>query len=370
MQANKKVSFCAVALIGLGIQMATIDVARAGTTCKDSAGNSPCVGTNTPCVCVELGGSTPVEGTDFTLDFSDASNPDVELLVGNLAWVVYSQASSTDTTPANLGDITIDPTVLSDDFELTVINGTGDGAENVASIVLNVVNFIGFSSIEDGTINGNVTGNIEVVDDSGGSGGLLNLEVQGNVGGTVSAEDVEDFVIGGNYTGLGMDFTQILTLGSLEVKGDLSGDVDLGTLKAAGAIKIWGAVAQATTIDITTMESGSAVNVNFDDTSRTAGDLILGNGLPSGSAVTIHALASTGSVNFTGDDLVGQMVIFDDMAGDIVNVNDITSGWIDVHGTLKGTGRILVDGICTGSHIGSDITIFEATESLSLIRIT
>jgi len=338
-------------------------VARAAPVCDTS-------GSGNPWVCVDKSGADPIEGTDFTFDFSDASNPDVILQVGYLDWVVYSQASSSDATPANLGDITIDPTVLSDDFELTIINGTGDGAENVASIVLNVVNFTGFSSIEAGTINGNVKGNIEVVDDSGGSGGLLNLEVEGNVGGTVSAEDVEDFVIGGDYTGLGMDFTQILILGSLEVKGDLSGDVDLGTLKALSTIKVWGAVAQATTIDITTMELGSAVNLNFDDTSRTAGDLILGNGVPANSAVTIHDLTRTGSVNFTGDDLVGQMVVFGDLAGDIVEVNDITDGWIDIHGTLKGTGRILVDGICMGSHTGSDITIFEATESLSLIRIT
>ncbi|MFQ5463116.1 MAG: hypothetical protein ACE5E5_10895, partial [Phycisphaerae bacterium] len=137
-----------------------------------------------------------------------------------------------------------------------------------------------------------------------------------------------------------------------------------------GAVNVGSATLKPPNDHYSTIKSGSAVNLNFDDTSRTAGDLILGNGLPTGSAVTIHDLTRTGSVNFTGDDLVGQMVIFDDMAGDIVNVNDITTGWIEVQGTLKSTGRVLVDGICAGAHMGSDITIFEATESLSLIRIT
>jgi len=99
MQANGKLRFCAVALVGLGIQMATINVARAATTCKDSGGNSPCVGTNTPCVCVDLDGITPVILTDFTMDFTVSTEPNVEFLTGG-DWVVWSQEHLTSVAAA------------------------------------------------------------------------------------------------------------------------------------------------------------------------------------------------------------------------------------------------------------------------------
>jgi len=41
-------------------------------------------GTGNPYVCVDKSGLDAEEGTDFTFDFSDASNPDVILQVGNL----------------------------------------------------------------------------------------------------------------------------------------------------------------------------------------------------------------------------------------------------------------------------------------------
>lgn len=53
MQLSCRIPVVASVLIGLTINLTSSSIARAGETCKDSAGKSPCEGTNSPCVCVE-----------------------------------------------------------------------------------------------------------------------------------------------------------------------------------------------------------------------------------------------------------------------------------------------------------------------------
>jgi len=67
---------------------------------------------------------------------------------------IYSTVSASDPTPANLGDITIDESVTSGDFELSIKNGSNPGAANVRSIVLknNNTRWNCFSTLSDAKI--------------------------------------------------------------------------------------------------------------------------------------------------------------------------------------------------------------------------
>jgi hypothetical protein len=121
----------------------SMPTAFAGQTCKDSAGNSPCSGSHSPCVCVEradLNSPPPQEGTDFTLDvFTDPSYPDVTFKTGSSTpWRVWSQVSATDATPAHLGDLFIDSTSSTDNYkiELRNPNNGNPGCVNLKSAVL------------------------------------------------------------------------------------------------------------------------------------------------------------------------------------------------------------------------------------------
>lgn len=104
-------------------------LAKAGTTC---AGTSPRV-------CVEradLNSPGPIADTDFTFDFSDSTNPDVKFKTGSTTpWRVWSQVSSSDTTPANLGDLFIDSSGSSDNYfvEIKNPNNGNAGAANLVS---------------------------------------------------------------------------------------------------------------------------------------------------------------------------------------------------------------------------------------------
>ena len=115
----------------------------------------------------------PEVGTHFTIDSlctgcSDA--PKVVLIEGGsstpVAWVLYSEVISSGAA-ANLGEVLLNPTVASDKFELSIKNGAGAGAADVASIVLDDAGFTGYSNLGATTISGSVNGAITLVDDGG-----------------------------------------------------------------------------------------------------------------------------------------------------------------------------------------------------------
>ena len=67
------------------------------------AGGSDCRTGPTVKICVEWGqGGNPTHLTDYTVDFSDSSNPDVELMTADLDWIVHSELVSTGAA-ANIG---------------------------------------------------------------------------------------------------------------------------------------------------------------------------------------------------------------------------------------------------------------------------
>ncbi len=119
-----------------------------------NAGGKKCVqeGTGTIEVCVEWSDVVaPVLDTDFRVDFSNASNPDIELITGNLGWIVSSEVVAT-LVPANIGSLSLDPSVSTDDFEVTLQNGRKAGAANVGSLDLTAVGWTGRSSLTGNSV--------------------------------------------------------------------------------------------------------------------------------------------------------------------------------------------------------------------------
>ncbi len=107
--------------------------------CVDNPGTGPdiCVDWNVP-------GEQPALGFNFDLNFSE--NPDITLRTG-AAWNVRSKDDSGN--PANIGDIKIDATVVTDNFDLAITDNSGGfgvggpGAANVGAILLADLNGVG-----------------------------------------------------------------------------------------------------------------------------------------------------------------------------------------------------------------------------------
>ncbi len=144
--------------------------------------------------------ANPVEGTDFDVDFSDASNPDIQLIAGNLGWIVSSEVVSSG-NPANIGDLSLAPDELADDFEVKIANGAGAGAANVSSIILTATDFTGYSSLDAGSkITGTLKGALTVVEDSGGNGGGVRFTVDGDVTGVMTVPNARGLTVEGDIT--------------------------------------------------------------------------------------------------------------------------------------------------------------------------
>lgn len=79
-----------------------------------------------PDICVNKGGASPILGINFRLDYAvDPSNPSVELLTGDLSWNVRSDDNG---SPGNIGSITIDPVLGTENYGVKIANGSNPGA--------------------------------------------------------------------------------------------------------------------------------------------------------------------------------------------------------------------------------------------------
>ena len=115
--------------------------------------DNPETGANLPDICVDwdVPGEQPLLGIHFDVFFADLANPDVTLATG-AAWNVRAKDDSGN--PANIGDIKIDATVVTDSFDLAITDNSGGfgvggpGAANVGSIILSdATNWTGQASI-------------------------------------------------------------------------------------------------------------------------------------------------------------------------------------------------------------------------------
>lgn len=156
-----------------------------------------CAGTS-PRVCVKKSGAV-VEETHFTFGFTDPDNPDIELITGASDWEVWSVVSVSDSTPANIGTLSIDQTAGSGDFVVKIANGTGFGAANVGSILLQPPTD-DYSSIAAGSkINGDLTGNLILQENSFGTGATANFTIEGDVTGNINVGNAAGLTIEGTY---------------------------------------------------------------------------------------------------------------------------------------------------------------------------
>ena len=80
------------------------------------------------------GMGNPIEDTDFVMSFGDTANPDIELQTGNVTWNVRSE--NDDTSPGNIGTISLNPTSSTADFDLTILSGTDPGADRMDDVRL------------------------------------------------------------------------------------------------------------------------------------------------------------------------------------------------------------------------------------------
>ena len=126
--------------------------------------DNPESGPNRPDICVDWDKTgKPDEGLDFVVVFvNHLANPDVILSTGP-AWNVPSKDNAGN--PANIGDIKIDATVVTDSFDLAITDNSGGfgvggpGAANVGAILLSDPDplWTGHSSITTGEITGDLT---------------------------------------------------------------------------------------------------------------------------------------------------------------------------------------------------------------------
>ena len=182
-------------ILGVGIVAATQPVFAdclgdtAGWTCvcENSSSN--------PTICVKWVEGAPVQPTHFVVDFSCTgcpSAPNVTLKQSS-DWRVWSYDSTNGL--GDIGDITIDNSG-SGSYWVRIMNDAGDaGAVDVSSIILDDAGWTGYSSINGGKIYGDL-GNLTVIEDVLFNGGDFEMEVGGDVTGTVVIPNLTRLLIG------------------------------------------------------------------------------------------------------------------------------------------------------------------------------
>ncbi len=343
-----------------------------------SAGGKTCVqdGADTTKVCVEWSlVADPDEITDFTVNFADASNPDIELITGNLGWIVSSEVVSSG-NPANIGDLSLAPDDLADDFEVKIANGSGAGAADVGSIILTATSFTGYSLLEGGSISGDLTGDLTLVSDSGGTGGTSSgFTIDGAAKGNITMEDGAGFTIGGAYApGTISEKIDVagITSGTMKIGSVAAQRIDAGAM-SGGILQIDGdidgvGVAPQCTFYITSMVSSSSLRGAYTQTAGSltieaavilSGDLASGCTIDFSNAKLANASISMGPLGQY--DLVGDLLVYewlsssvflgDDISGDVTITSDFAPQSFLLKGDLSPAGTIDIGGDFTSGTI-------------------
>lgn len=287
-----------------------IVITSLGSPFASEAYAETCVGPG-PQICVDfLDAGDPLFPNHFDVDFTDPDNPDVVLKLGSLSWQVRSRVGPPpNDTPANIGDITLNPAVNTDDFGVKLANGTGAGAVDVGSIVLDDVGFTGSSSIAAGSKISGDLGGLTLV----GNGGVLDgLIVLGNLTGPLTVPTVKG------------ESNRI----SLNVIGDA--DITIGKIEYGGF-----------TIDFSLVcDGGVCPDITVTDKIYD-GFLVVGVDVPSGSTIKIEELEdadpATGitEVNVSdGGDFAGTLDLPKGLANPDtkIDMGGLFIGVIDLHG--------------------------------------
>jgi hypothetical protein len=186
-----------------------------------------------PTICVAWTNfGEPEPDQNFEIQSFDPAAPTVLLNTGS-NWTVYSKSEADPNLPGAIGDIRFD---FPEDMTLLLARPDGTpAASRVGSIDLRPVMAHGAAILPGSIINGDVLG--DIVTRRGGTGspnGAIDLEVTGDVIGSVSAPIVERLVIGGSLAG---GVREALSIGELTVGADIIGIVISET---AGQITVGG----------------------------------------------------------------------------------------------------------------------------------
>ncbi|MCZ6655078.1 MAG: hypothetical protein O7D91_18880 [Planctomycetota bacterium] len=283
-------------LVTLGVFVGIVGTPLAKTWAETCKGNDPVSPTKQVCATWDEVGD-PELFTDFTVDYdctgcSDA--PRVELKAGGsstaVAWVLYSEVISSGAA-ANLGDIALNPTVASDKFELSIKNGAGAGAVDVASIILDDAGFTGYSNLGATTITGNVNGAITLVEYDDG----VNPPVGGEVTGIL--------FIGTPVAPRGV--VGPITIPKVSTSVYITGDYGPEDESASHNIDI-GVIANTSSFTISgnfLSDSSSAVTVDIGSIgdATTSGGFAVSGSLANSKAIVTIADMVAGNVVFGGD---------------------------------------------------------------------
>jgi len=334
---------------------------HAGQTCDDNEGNSPNV-----CVAWSQQ-SDPVPDVHFRFVFSDPDNPDVELRTGDSGWVVWSQVSDTNTTPAALGDVTIDASVLTDDFSVTIAqSATVAGATTVGSLNLKDPNpnWTGFSSIAGGEITGNLNGDLIAVYD-GNAGGAVTLTIGGDMVGDIDIHSVATggITIGGDFGVSGADHSiQIVNIedGDFIITGDairadidVTGELDGRTLRIGGAANSGGGA--QTTLLVDDLLGAATIQIGYSLTQRTSSDVYVQIGADGGEDIPAAATVDMSNI------LLDECMSIGAHDGDILGTL--------ILGGIEDEGQVLLGGIGGTFEIKSGVKA-PATQGTETIDLT
>ena len=153
-------------------------------------------------------GSAPVEDIHFRVNYGPPASenaPDVEFIFGDAGpaagwrvWALEACPVNAPCPPLALGAVTVNP-LTADDFDVTIAQPNGQpGATNVASISL-VPAGDNFSSLTSASrISGDLNGALKVQKDLAGNGGDVQLRVETDVNGPITAATITFLEVDGS----------------------------------------------------------------------------------------------------------------------------------------------------------------------------
>ena len=313
------------------------------TTCVTGSAAKLCVGWNriTP----------PIQNVHFRAELDGEFISEVSFLVGDPDWFVYAETLVTPPQPADFGSITIDPTVSTDDFVVTIVKpGAGAGASNVGSILLLDSGWSGYSSIAGGSsIAGDLTGDLVVLPDASGNGGELTLSIGNDLIGSITAERLVNLAIGGNVAETGT--ITATHFQELVVNENLAGSVFLENgIPEGGRFAVGLELSATGVVDLNHGEV--AGELSFQEGG--AGTVLHGGVISSNTVVLAGSATFSGSATFDGVafertlSLEGGLELPAQLSGTIHILGDLV-GQVGVRrGDVLASGRILVDGSLYG----------------------
>jgi hypothetical protein len=237
-------------------------------------------------VCASLSWGDPKIGTDFSVDFNPLmASPDVRLHSGDLDWVLVATQLE-DGSPADLGEISIEPRSPWENFGVSIGENYTPGAHHVGSMHLTARQWRGFSNLNQCLIAGDFAGGLTLRSNARGQGGELLGEC--SVLGQAQGVYWVPRMIGGQFS----------------VGGLFDGQFLIGESMLDSSMFLSGDVSAASHIMLRSLEGTTAVQLSGENRSF-AGALSLPDGLPDLVSLTIGGYAAGALIDFNHQPIGG-----------------------------------------------------------------